>query len=84
MTLLHLAYQILTQLSVDDVKMAAQDYGLSYSYFKQKVKSIDTSEEDLFRAVECMVRVHNLKDQKVKEAHKIFINQFKNNLKKEE
>lgn len=81
MSLTQLAYQILKQLSVSDIKIAAKDFGLSHYYFVQKIKSIDTDIDDLFSAVECMVNVHNLKDNKIKEFHIIFLNQYRNNAK---
>ncbi len=81
MSLPLLAHQILKQLTVNDIKIAAKDFGLSHYYFVQKIKSIDTDINDLFRAVECMINVHNLKDNKIKELHTIFLNQFRNNPK---
>ncbi|WP_025742806.1 hypothetical protein [Aquimarina pacifica] len=82
MSLTQLAYQILIQLPIEDIRIAAKDFGLSHSYFKQKVKSVDTDKEDLFRAVESMVAAHNIRDQKIKESHKIFLTHFKNINKK--
>lgn len=81
MSLTQLAYEILEQLPLSDVKKAAKEFGLSHYYFKQKIKSIDTDINVLYRAVECMINVHNIKDNEIKELHKIFLNQFKIYLK---
>ncbi|TPN87092.1 hypothetical protein [Aquimarina algicola] len=78
MGLPELAHAIRKELSVNEIKQAAKEFGLSHFYFTQKIKSIDTSRDDLLRAVECLLKVHNAKNDKIQELYTKFLKEYEN------
>ncbi len=74
MGLPEIAHAIRKELTVEDSKKAAKKYGLSYFYFTQKIKAIDTKDEDLLRAVDCMLEAHNERNCRVQSLYQNFLN----------
>ncbi|WP_027392957.1 hypothetical protein [Aquimarina latercula] len=76
MGLPELANSIRKELSVNDIKIAAKEYGLTYFYFTQKIKSIDTNHKELLRAVESLLNAHNSKNDRVQQLYKSFLSEI--------
>ncbi len=81
MGLPELAHAIRKELNVKETKQAAKEFGLSHFYFTQKVKSIDTSKDDLLRAVKCLLKVHNAKNENIQELYRQFLKEYENKKK---
>lgn len=75
MILPQLVSEMLKQLSNEDIKIAAESYGLSKYYFTQKIKSVDTNSNDLVRAVECLMKTNQNRNDVIKELYEQFLSQ---------
>lgn len=78
MTLPELAHELRKLLCTRETKIAAKDYGLSHFYFTQKIKSIDTGKNDLMKAVNCLLKVHNARNEKIQEIYERFLEIYEN------
>ncbi len=78
MKLPELAHAIRKELNTNEIKEAAKEFGLSHFYFTQKIKSVDTSKQELLRAVECLLKIHNDKNERVQMLYQQFLNAYDN------
>ena len=78
MKLPELAHAIRKELNSNEIKEAAKEFGLSHFYFTQKIKSVDTSKQELLRAVECLLKIHNDKNERVQMLYQQFLNVYDN------
>ena len=68
-----LANAILKELPVNDIKQAAKNFGVSHYYFTQKVKSIETNQNELEKAVTSMMRIHNDRNDRIQKLYQEFL-----------
>ena len=77
MRLPQLAHAIRKELSVRESKQAAKEFGLSYFYFTQKIKAVDTNSKDLFNAVRCLLKVHKDRNSRIQKLYDDFLTEYK-------
>ena len=78
MILPEITNELIKELTTSELKNAARNYGLSHYYFKQKVQSVETSNKELFKAMQCMMEIINQKQERINSIYEKFLKEYEN------